>query len=312
MRKIEAAIDLGNRILKAVTVINKKEVYYKLPNLVQIDKTINPKSIEFNLNNNIVYLGVGNLNNNKLKHTRSYLLEQTLTCICGLAPGENSISVDLKMGLPPEQLFNDSYLEEFKSNFKLKEKITFAHNRVQKTVIINSLEVFAEGYSGFVHISDKIDTKQDILSIDFGGGTIDLCDYQYDYEDSMYYPNNIFTVETGSIDFANAIATNFNRVNNADIDLKYIDTLLTQEIDTIEYKGIEYNLKDYISVLEPMAHEVINKITNKYGKLDNFVLVGLGGGYKTFNRITKHLISKQIELDENTRLFANALGYLEQ
>ena len=312
MKRVKVSIDLGNSMLKAVTYVNGKAVKAKLPNRMQVSKTISPKARKMEVGGKVLYLGVGDLNNNILKHTRQNLLEQVLVMVNELYPDENKLGVELATGLPPVQLFNDMYLKEFQDLFADKGVIKFSINGIDKEVEITSIEVYAEGYSGFVSIVDELKTKQDILSIDVGGGTTDLCNYQFDYEDNMYYPDVTDTIETGVIDFAEEIANKFNNAHGADIKAMQIDHILKNNLDVIEYEGKEYELANYMPTIENTVNNMINKITNKFGTLSKYAIVGIGGGYKTFERIAKEKISKSIELDSETQFYANALGYLEQ
>ena len=137
-------------------------------------------------------------------------------------------------------------------------------------------------------------------------------DWGYDYDDEMYYPNDTLTVPKGVIDYGIEIANHFNEVENADISSKYIDNLLKNNIEVIEYKGNKYNLENYLSSIEPIVNDTTNKITNKFGELDRYIVVGVGGGYKTYNRMIKDRIAAEIELDEYAQFFGNSEGYLEQ
>lgn len=312
MKLVQVGIDLGNSMLKGATFKKGKAETVKLPNRIRFDKNVNPKAKVMEIDGKTIYLGIGALNNNVLKHTRTNLLEQVLVIINELYPEESDLKVDLNLGLPPEQLFNDVFLKKYQDKFPVGKDIEFTINKNSKKVYINSLDVKAEGYSGFVHIVDDIDEKQDILSIDVGGGTIDLCNYIYDYEDEMYYPDVTYTIETGIIPFAEEIAKLFNSVHGADIDQRQIDNILKNALDVIEYKGNEYKVEDYLKALNPLVDSIMNEITNKYGTLDKYIVIGLGGGYNTFHRMIEHLISKEIKLDSETQFYANALGYLEQ
>lgn len=312
MKIVQAAIDLGNSMLKGATYDKGKEVKVKLPNRIRFDKNVNPKARVLTINNETMYLGIGELNNNVLKHTRTNLLEQVLVMIHELYPEDSELKVDLKLGLPPEQLFNDVFLQAYQSKFPTGKEIEFTVNKKSKKVTINSVEVFAEGYSGFVHIVDEIEEKQDILSIDVGGGTTDLCNYIYDYEDEMYYPDVTYTIEKGVIDYAEEIAKLFNNNHGADIDQRQIDNALKNNLEEIDYKGEKYKLADYLKALDPIVKSSMNEITNKYGTLDKYIVVGIGGGYKTLNRMISNSISKEIKIDEDKQFYANALGYLEQ
>lgn len=312
MKIVKASLDLGNSMLKGATYIDGKAIVCKLPNKIQFNKTVNPKARVFEMDGNIMYVGVGKLNNNVLKHTRKYLLEQALVMIHELYPNDSELKVDLKLGLPPEQLFNDSYLKEYENLFPTSKVFNYSVGGTSKKVTINSVEVFAEGYSAFVNLVDEITSKQDIISIDVGGGTTDLCNYSWDYEDEMYYPDETYTIKKGIINFSEEIAKYFNNKESADIQKEFIDNLLKNDIEVIEYEGKEFKLSDYLVSLSPMIDDMMNDITNKFGKLDRYIVVGIGGGYKTFNRMMNNQIKKEIEIDSEKQFYANALGYLEQ
>lgn len=312
MKIVKASLDLGNSMLKGATYIDGKAIVCKLPNKIQFNKTVNPKARVFEIDGNIMYVGVGKLNNNVLKHTRKYLLEQALVMIHELYPNDSELKVDLKLGLPPEQLFNDSYLKEYENLFPTSKVFNYSVGGTSKKVTINSVEVFAEGYSAFVNLVDEITSKQDIISIDVGGGTTDLCNYSWDYEDEMYYPDETYTIKKGIINFSEEIAKYFNNKESADIQKEFIDNLLKNDIEVIEYEGKEFKLSDYLVSLSPMIDDMMNDITNKFGKLDRYIVVGIGGGYKTFNRMMNNQIKKEIEIDSEKQFYANALGYLEQ
>lgn len=312
MKIVKTSLDLGNSMLKGATYIDGKAIVCKLPNKIQFNKTVNPKARVFEIDGNIMYVGVGKLNNNVLKHTRKYLLEQALVMIHELYPNDSELKVDLKLGLPPEQLFNDSYLKEYENLFPTSKVFNYSVGGISKKVTINSVEVFAEGYSAFVNLVDEITSKQDIISIDVGGGTTDLCNYSWDYEDEMYYPDETYTIKKGIINFSEEIAKYFNNKESADIQKEFIDNLLKNDIEVIEYEGKEFKLSDYLVSLSPMIDDMMNDITNKFGKLDRYIVVGIGGGYKTFNRMMNNQIKKEIKIDSEKQFYANALGYLEQ
>lgn len=312
--RVTVSVDLGNSMLNGATYIDGELKLAKLPNKLQFEKTINPKARVMTKDGNTLYFGVGGLNNNVLKHTRGYLLDQVLVMIHELYPDKECLGVELRTGLPPTQLFNPKYLEAFQNIFDVRGEIEYKINGRYKNVTITSVEVYAEGYSGFIALSEDIKTTQNVLSIDVGGGTTDLCSYKYDYEDDMYYPDVADTVEGGVIDFAEAIANKFNASHEkgADIKADYIDVLLKNNLDVIKYDEKEYSLSDYIDAINPIVDDMLNKITNKYGQLDGYYIVGLGGGYKTFNKHAHQFISQQLESDEEAQFYANVIGYLEQ
>ena len=313
MKFVSVGIDLGNSMLKAAKEVSGKKVRVKVPNRIQYNKSINPKAKKVEFDGNTIFVGVGELNNNVQKHSRKHLLEQTFVMINELYPSESELKVDLRLGLPPIQYFNDSHKSSFANMFPVGKQFEFTINGIAKKVTFVSLEIFVEGYSAFVSNIESIgDNKQDILSIDVGGGTTDICSFSYDYDDEMYYPNDTLTIPKGVIDYGLEISKHFNEVENADISSKYIDSLLKNNIEEIEYKGNKYKLENYLSSIEPIVYDTTNQITNKFGELDRYIVVGVGGGYKTYNRIIKDRIASEIELDEDSQFFGNAEGYLEQ
>ena len=310
--RVKIAVDLGNSMINAATYINNELKLAKLPNKIKFEKTISPKARVLSIDNQVMYIGVGDLNNNVLKHTRKNLLEQVLVMINELYPDEDNLGVELVTGLPPAQMFNDKYLEAFQNIFADKGVIEFRINGRYKTVEITSVDVYAEGYSGFISLVDKINTTQNILSIDVGGSTTDLCNYSYDYEDDVFYPDVTDTIEKGIIDLEKAIVDKFNNDNGADIEIDQIDVALRNDLRFIKYEGKDYILDQYIEAMYPIINDILNKITNKFGQLDKYYIVGIGGGYKTFNKYAYQYISKQLEVDEDSRFYANVTGYLEQ
>lgn len=310
--RVKIAVDLGNSMINAATYINNELKLAKLPNKIKFEKTISPKARVLSINDQVMYVGVGDLNNNVLKHTRKNLLEQVLVMINELYPDEDNLGVELVTGLPPAQMFNDKYLEAFQNIFTNKGVMEFKINGRYKTVEITSVDVYAEGYSGFISLVDKINTTQNILSIDVGGSTTDLCNYSYDYEDDVFYPDVTDTIEKGIIDLEKAIVDKFNNDNGADIELEQIDVALRNDLRFIRYEGKDYILDQYIEAMYPLINDILNKITNKFGQLDKYYIVGIGGGYKTFNKYANQFISKQLEVDEDARFYANVTGYLEQ
>lgn len=313
MKFVSAGIDLGNSMLKGVKEESNKKVRVKVPNRIQYNKSINPKAKKVEFNGQTIFIGVGELNNNVQKHSRKHLLEQTFVMLNELFPDEPELKVDLRLGLPPIQYFNNSHKSNFANMFPIGKQFEFTINDLSKKVTFVSLEIFVEGYSAFVSNIDSIgDNKQDILTIDVGGGTTDVCSFSYDYDDEMYYPNDTLTIPKGVIDYSLEISKYFNEVENADISSQYIDSLLKNNIEEIEYKGNKYNIKNYLSAIEPIVYDTTNKITNKFGELDRYIVVGVGGGYKTYNFIIKDRISLEIKIDEDSQFFGNAEGYLEQ
>ena len=316
VRKIyEIGLDLGNILNKGALIKDSGEVVLKkFPNKVTSEKTINPRAIKLEKDGKVLYFGVGNLNNNSQKYNREYLEEQALVMINELLPSEEYVVVDLKVGLPPQQYLSDKALEEFKNKFTLNEEIECRINNEYKKIKINSVTVFMEGYSAFkaIEAQDLLGTsKKRILGIDVGGGTTDVCDYEFYYEDDCFYPNQPITISTGIVDITKAIATAINDKHTDTVTADQVEYAIKNNLELIEDT---YRIDDYKYAIEHLVNNMTNQIKDIY-KIQSFELVqilGLGGGFDNFNKLTNNVINNNIVVSDELKTFGNAIGYLCQ
>lgn len=310
---VNVAIDLGNRMLKGATEIEGKVSVVKLQNRTSIQGTLTEKVRCIELEGKKIYVGVGKLNNNSLKHTRHNLLEQALVIINELYQNVENLKVNLILGLPYSLYDDESCINELKSKFPTHKKLLHKIDGIDKTVEFNSVSVAVEGYSAFINIMDKIDIKQRVLICDVGGETIDLCAFKYDFIENEYNYEKAYTIKTGVIALTDEIATNINKtIGGADIEGCTVDDLLRANQKYVFYRGTDYLLSDYIETIEQTVEGIILEITNEYGALDNYHVIGVGGGYDVFNAIANKHIKANIDLSAEDRFYANVVGYLEQ
>lgn len=315
-RKIyEIAVDLGNIEVKGAMMTDNEEVILKrFANKVTSRKTANPKAIKLEQNGEVLFLGVGDLNNKSKKYDRAYLEEQVLVMINELLPNQDYIMVDLKLGLPPQQYFSDVALDKFKNKFTLDKDIEFRVNGQYKKVKINSVKVFMEGYSAFKAIESQEllgKSKKRILGIDLGGGTLDVCDYEFDYDDNCFYPNEPMTIENGIVDMTKAIATAINDKNTDTVTAEQVEYAIRNNLDLIEDT---YKLDDYKKAINHITNDIITKIQDFYGiqSFDLVQVLGLGAGFNNFNKLTNNAIKNDIVVSDELMKFGNAIGYLCQ
>lgn len=320
-RKIKTiAIDLGNIDIKgAMLDENGKLILKEFPNKVRTKKTLHPKAKALTKDGKTTYFGIGDLNNKSKKYNRNYLLEQVLVMTNELLPREEYVIVDLKLGLPPEQYWSDKALEDFKNNFEIDKEIKFRvgddfERDDFKIVKFNSVKVYMEGYSAFKAVEAqgilKGKTKR-IIGIDLGGGTCDVCDYEYDYDDECYYPNDPLTLENGLVDMAKEIATAINNANTNTVSPEQVEAALRNDLELIDNT---YKLNDYKKAISHIENDMVTKIKDAYDlqTFETVEVLGLGGGFENFIKLTSGTMESDIEVSRELRKFGNAIGYLCQ
>lgn len=321
MKIEDVGIDLGNRKTKGARFSDNGElVLANIDNRVQAHASIdkqNSRTIE--LNGKTLIVGVGDLNNNIYKHTRDFIMEQTLVMINELYPNKHTLKIKIKTGIPADHFFNVSYVENLKEKFITKKWIEYkvtdindVNKTITKKVYIDSVEIGAEGYSAFMTVGSQVGVRQKILVVDVGGGTTDLCSFAYQYETQSYKPVDVLTIDKGVIDLTSEITNYMNDLESADISYDQIDYLLRNDIPNVEYGGQNLLIADYMQIIEPTVSKMINKMTNKFGHLNGYFIIGIGGGYATFNAIANKYIKSSVEVDDTIKFYANCIGYLKQ
>ena len=317
----EVGLDLGNRKTKGSRYNEEGElVLANIDNRVQATASIdkeNSRVVEYN--NKTLVVGVGDLNNNTYKHTRDFIMEQTLVMLNELYPNKHTLKVKIKTGIPADHFFNVSYVENLKEKFITKKWIEYkvtdvnnVNNMVTKRVWIDDVVIGAEGYSAFMTVGSRVGVRQKILIVDVGGGTTDLCSFAYQYETQSYKPVDVMTIDKGVIALTSEITNYMNDMESSDIHYDQIDYLLRNNIPTVEYGGQELVINDYMHIIEPTVSKMINNITNKFGHLNGYYIIGIGGGYDTFNAIANKYIKSSVEIDDTLKFYANCIGYLKQ
>lgn len=311
---VDMSIDLGNFMNKGAVMRGGKPFTRCIPNRTQ---TTNPppksksKLVEIK-GEDRVYIGIGKLNNSKLKHTRPHLLQTVMAMANELCPSTNRLAINLKIGLPYNLYDVDKYVDELKDNFATGVWIEHSVNGVEREIIINKIQVYLEGYAGFSAIADKVQGAKRVLQIDVGGGTIDSCEFTWDKEYEEYDASNPHTISQGVISLTDKIAEAINREENADITGLMIDEALRDKEEYIEYGVKKFKITDYIYAINADIKNIISELIDTHGKLEGYYIVGIGGGYEVFSKLAKESIQATIVVEEEERFYANAIGYLLQ
>lgn len=302
----EISNDLGNAVIKGA--IKDESVFKceKIDNRVQVNRTGSYKEVRFQREGETeIILGVGDLQNNKLKHEREFLLEQSLVISSKLVE-EDKFKMNLRVALPPTEFFNDTYVKRYKEKFPVGVH-KFKIDGVDKEIEINNVSVYMEGYSAFLDIANNIKTTNNLLIFDLGGGTLDCIEVLYDKREKSFYPNKAESVRKGTIDLYGCIAADINK-NGHSVKIEWIEEAIDCKEDSINsrYKVSE-NLSSAKIELKSMLNELANKLECSLGEYD---IICIGGGSTIFNMLYDDK-TNLIELDLDT-LYCNAAGMLQQ
>ena len=303
---IDMSNDLGNAVLKGAIKDGSVFKCDKIDNRVQVSRTGSHKEVRFQRDGESeIILGVGDLQNNKLKHEREFLLEQSLVISSKLVK-EDKFKMNLRVALPPTEFFNDTYVEKYKEKFPIGVH-KFKINGVDKEIEINNVSVYMEGYSAFLDIANNIKTTNNLLIFDLGGGTLDCIEVLYDKREKSFYPNKAESVRKGTIDLYRCIALDINK-NGHSVKIEWVEEAIDCKEDYINsrYK-ISENLSSARIELKSMLNEVANKLECS---LDEYDIIAIGGGATIFNLLYENK-ANLIELDLDT-LYSNSVGMLQQ
>lgn len=316
----ELNVDLGNLELKACGFNDNDELILKtLHNriLPGAENTLSPDARYLDVLGRKIWVGEGTLNNNAAKYDREFLEEQVLAMVCEVYPSDNILNIDLSLGLPPEQYKEDTLKQRLISKFKVNEEYNFKirvnGEWVNKTVVINSIDVKIEGYSALVSIADDLKFNgKDVLAVDIGGNTTDVISFTWSHKYKQFVPGKPDTITIGQIDMLMDIQQKINSINGADISMSKIDECILYDVDKILHGDYEYQINDYISAAADTAEMIINQIQNKFGSLDNYEVALFGGGHKLFTKLKHDKMKYQIDICDADRFYSNAIGYSMQ
>lgn len=305
----EVAVDLGHAVIKGAIKDTNIIRYDKFDNKVKTNRGGNPNEIRFKnaTNGAEIIFGAGNLQNNKLKHERELLLEQALIMSSRLVK-EDKYKIKLNVALPPTEFFNDEYVNKYKNKFPLglhKFQVSDENDKFkEKEVYINEVEVHMEGYSAFLNIAANLNTTNNILLFDLGGGTLDVIEIMYDRREKGFFPNNAITVRTGAIDLYSCIAAEINQKGH-NVKAEWIETTIDDKEDMVNSR---YSIKEHINKatteFKAMLIEAASKLECSINEYD---IICVGGGTNIFNMLYSDTNLIQIDLDT---LYANAAGML--
>lgn len=312
MAAYKISIDLGNLVLKGVSKDKTgKKKRFKISNRVTTSNDATRQKRKLQVNGRTLYVGDGALQNNIIKCERNHVMDQILVMIGALTDKKDSVvDVDLALGLPPKQEFNESYKKTLIDKVTVGTPIECRIGGDYKQINIKSLHIYHEGYSAYCHVYDE-NFANTTLVVDIGGGTIDACSYALNIDTDEIEPVRVHTIETGAIAFIEELRGYINEDLNGSVPFETIDDAIRSD-GLFRYKGENHDVRKYMHLIKPTIESVVNNLDTKYGDLNNYQIIPVGGGAKLFTELAKDKISDLYEVDSEEGFYANAEGYLEQ
>lgn len=338
MKKVKLAIDFGSANMKMAGIIDGK-IYKKI---IKSQATTNKTSklsdkniVEYN--NKSVYFGVGNPLVKKNKTEREFVIESILLATNAIyGELDNKFEVQLGIGLPLDKYTSqekDIYLNSLKTEY-LNKSIKGVVDGKEIAVTITYINIYAEGYSGFISLAKRINTKNPLLIIDVGYKTTDIVGIKYDtFSDALLVDNNI-TIPKGMLEILETITEQFNADTQADYSVETIeDAIITnRDIQYATSEGLETrNISRWLKYGDEVLSYIFNTIEIKaFPDWKNRNLYFIGGGVNIINCIMNEMINKDrsktvgteelkddeedivISKNDNSLMYANVKGYLIQ
>lgn len=268
------AIDLGNYNLKSSESFMALSTFKKHSN-------INPLNEEILEIGGIAYAmdTVCPFEYHYNKTNRNYLPNLLYTII----KSTDDTEIDLVLNLPIDNL---GASETYKKDLTNKE-FEFKFNGEDKKIKINRVAVVLESVGAFYTIPKKIRDANDVMVIDIGGRTTNVC---------TFHKNKIHdkrTITIGMIDFYNTVTTRHNFLGN---------NLKTENAKNyIEKKLVDVNHDDEIAFIKSIFNEI-----ESFADVAFYDVYASGGGSVTLNDTLLELCPK-IKFIDNP-LFANVNG----
>lgn len=326
--KVKLAIDFGSANMKMAGLINdviQKKIIKSFATTTQVQEK---NLVEYE--DRKVYFGVGYPLVKKNKTERNFIIESILFATNAIyGELDNNFEIQLAIGLPLDQFTSESkneYLEDLQKNY-LNKTITGKVNKKDITIKITYINIYAEGFSGFMALIDNIDTKKPVLIVDVGYKTTDVVGIKNDIFENELSVDNYGSITKGMAEILQDITNQFNNTTKANYNIETIEDAIINntQIRINTDKGMESkNINQWLKYGNEVLSYIFNEIEIKYfPDWRNRNLYLIGGGVEVINYIFNEMNntdkSKSIETERftnnkenNILMFANVKGYLLQ
>lgn len=311
---IKVGLDFGNNTICAVSKLEKQLIYKYISSTFTRVTTFTDDNI-ITTDGMTIQLGVRN--GSELtsidKTDRLFLKHQILwavNAIFGTTSNDNIYELDLAVGLPVGD-FSDlekraNYIEKLNSLGTISGVV----DGNEFTVIVNKVMVLSEGHGSIKALLDKIPNNGYPTVIhDIGFLTTDVVVLEYEKEKLKI--RKPITINKGVSYIYDSIFEEMSELECIESKSE-LDYYVRNKYDTIRTKhNKDYMLTEQILNKSLECKTIMNDISNKLGfktTTCNKIFIG-GGSVLLFKIVGSDWIKNHVEIDNNLRYCANALGY---
>lgn len=216
-----------------------------------------------------------------------------------LAMSAEEAVVDVCVGLPVSHF--ESQKEDIIKHIKMNSDIEIELNGNHRKMLIRDIHVLPEAVGVYYSLSPdvlKALNNRDVLIVDIGGKTVDMCviDKRKTIQDPMTEP-------IGMLDVYNEIARKVNSTNpEASLNLEEVRIALKEGLYLID-KKISLDFSD--ELFDKFVLKIFNRIKVTYKDYQRKIVIIAGGGSDLADKFKKHIPNLLVNHD----IYANAKGF---
>lgn len=178
------------------------------------------------------------------------------------------VTVDLAVGLPPEHY--GALKTRFARYFKRPEKICFAYNDRQITILVQNVFVYPQAYAAVVQKSDEVLNTLRLFVVDIGGYTTDVLLLQNGKPDLKFCRS----LESGVITMNNEIIGKVSALYDMRLEDEHISAVLCGR-ETILPEEIKRTIRE---AARQHAGDILDKLRELQVDLKANPAIFTGGG----------------------------------
>lgn len=297
------AIDLGSANMKMTGEVEGEMKFKKIKSLVTND------SIDDNyvvvMNDKTLYFGTGNSLIQQDKTKREYIEETVLLCAHEIyGATENTLRIDLALGLPLDLYKSESKRESFELKMKAMQSKTLSGyvNGDEMFVKINSITIMAEGYSAFMALHEKMDTTSPFMVVDIGYRTTDILSVDIDNEGVMTI-GNYTTINAGMLEVFEDIKKAFMNDTGSVMPATSVESRILSS-PKVKVGFETFDIREWIKYGKNTVSEIFRQTQLRFPDTANRNIYLVGGGACIVNEIVQHMVEEKM-LDFDTQIIAN-------
>lgn len=313
---VKLGMDLGNGKLKVCAVVN---------NNFKFACTDSIYTLETDLGNNIVSiegempiaLGRGehtliNIDKTSREHIKHQILWSVYKTY-----GEGVHDVSLVTGLPLELYKNKEKRSDYLEQLKALEVIKGEVDGDLVEVHMQNVKVAAEGHAALRVLTKHLDRNYQNLILDVGEGTTD--GVLVEYVDGKISLQNYKSINTGVQDIFKVLQKEIVKSTGLAVapTILEIDRAFKRENASIRGLKGEVNLYECLqreNVITVIT-KLLDEVQNIFSELPRLTLILIGGGAHFIEKALENhparskYLSTVVMVDDETRWFANSMGY---